>query len=242
LLDVLAGDLVAAGYAVGVDGEQDTHAVPGAGRDFGGRGAGGQPQRQRGMAQIVGAAHQLGACLARDGCGAGLVPDPAVEAFAERAAAGTPEQPPIFGAPESPQVQAQEEAATDATIGNRNSKPSTSPMATAESRTAVATPKLSRAMSVRYKTAPAAARMSAPAVRDAYPCAGVKPWPGRISHPASAEPATASAEAMSTGTVSTAALAKNHVSRRGTAISDSLIIPVLYSLPTASTPATATAA
>jgi hypothetical protein len=47
---------------------------------------------------------------------------------------------------------------------------------------------------------------------------------------------------MSTGTVSTAALAKNHVSRRGTAISDSLIIPVLYSLPTASTPATATAA
>jgi hypothetical protein len=108
LLDVLAGDLVAAGYAVGVDGEQDTHAVPGAGRDFGGRGAGGQPQRQRGMAQIVGAAHQLGACLARDGCGAGLVPDPAVEAFAERAAAGTPEQPPIFGAPESPQVPAQE--------------------------------------------------------------------------------------------------------------------------------------
>jgi hypothetical protein len=108
LLDVLAGDLVAAGYAVGVDGEQDTHAVPGAGSDFGGRGAGGQPQRQRGMAQIVGAAHRLGACLARDGCGAGLVPDPAVEAFAERAAAGTPEQPPIFGAPESPQVLAQE--------------------------------------------------------------------------------------------------------------------------------------
>ena len=43
-LDVLAGDLVAAGNAVGVDGEQDTHAVPGAGGDFGGRGAGGQPQ------------------------------------------------------------------------------------------------------------------------------------------------------------------------------------------------------
>ena len=30
LFDVLAGDLVAAGYAVGVGGEQDTHAVPGA--------------------------------------------------------------------------------------------------------------------------------------------------------------------------------------------------------------------
>ena len=34
--DVLAGDLVAAGYAVGVDGEQDAHAVPGAGDDLGG--------------------------------------------------------------------------------------------------------------------------------------------------------------------------------------------------------------
>src|ERR1035441_4455554 len=31
LLDLLAGDLVAAGYAVGVDGEQDTHAVPATG-------------------------------------------------------------------------------------------------------------------------------------------------------------------------------------------------------------------
>ena len=36
-LDVLAGDLVAAGYAVCIDGEQDTHAVPGAGSDLGGR-------------------------------------------------------------------------------------------------------------------------------------------------------------------------------------------------------------
>ena len=41
---------------------------------------------------------------------------------------------------------------------------------------------------------------------------------------------------MSTGAVSTAALAKNQVSRRGIAVSDSLIIPVLYSLPMASTP------
>jgi hypothetical protein len=54
LLNLLGGDLVAAGYAVGVDGEQDTHAVPGAGSDLGGRGAGGQPQRQRGMAKIEG--------------------------------------------------------------------------------------------------------------------------------------------------------------------------------------------
>ena len=115
-------------------------------------------------------------------------------------------------------------------------------MAAAESRTAAATPRLSRAMSVRYKTVPTAARRSAPEVRDAYPCAGVKPWPGRISRPASAAPATASAEAMSTGAVSTAALAKSHVSRRGIAVSDNLIIPVLYSLPIASTPATAATA
>ena len=109
LLDVLAGDLVAAGYAVGVDGEQDTHAVPGAGSDLGGRGAGGQPQRQRGMTKVVGAARRPGACpVLRDGCGAGLVPDPAIKAFADRAAAGTPEQPPVCGAPEGPQVPAQE--------------------------------------------------------------------------------------------------------------------------------------
>jgi hypothetical protein len=41
LLNVLAGDLVAAGYAVRVDAEQHTHAVPSAGSDLGGRGAGG---------------------------------------------------------------------------------------------------------------------------------------------------------------------------------------------------------
>ena len=108
MLDVLAGDLVAAGYAVGVDGEQDTHAVPGAGSDLGGRGAGGQPQRQRGMAKVVGAACRTGACVARDGCGTGLVPDPAVLAFAERPAAGTPEQPPVCSAPVSLQVMAEE--------------------------------------------------------------------------------------------------------------------------------------
>jgi hypothetical protein len=59
LVDVLAGDLAAAGCAVGVDSEQDAHAVPGAGSDFGGRSAGGQPQRQRGMTQVVGAARRL---------------------------------------------------------------------------------------------------------------------------------------------------------------------------------------
>jgi hypothetical protein len=46
LLDALAGDLVVARYAVSVDGQQNTHAVPGAGGDLGRRGTGGQPQRQ----------------------------------------------------------------------------------------------------------------------------------------------------------------------------------------------------
>jgi hypothetical protein len=57
---------------------------------------------------VVGAACRLGACLAWVGRGTGLVPDPAVEAFAERAAAGTPEQPPVCRAPESPQVPVQQ--------------------------------------------------------------------------------------------------------------------------------------
>jgi hypothetical protein len=82
-LDVLAGDLVAAGYAVGIDGKQDAHAVPGAGSDLGGRGGGGQPQRQRGMTQVVGT-QPRGARRGRDV--AGLVLDPAVAAFAERPA------------------------------------------------------------------------------------------------------------------------------------------------------------
>ncbi len=53
LLDVPAGDLVMAWYAVGVDGEQDSHAVPGAGGDLGRGSAGGQPQRQRSVPQVV---------------------------------------------------------------------------------------------------------------------------------------------------------------------------------------------
>jgi hypothetical protein len=61
------------------------------------------------MAKVVGAAGRLGACpVLRHGCGAGLVPDPAVEVFAERAAAGALEQPPVCGAPEGLQVPAEE--------------------------------------------------------------------------------------------------------------------------------------
>ena len=72
LLDVLAGDLVVAGYAVGVDVEQDPTCCVRRGQRSGGRGAGGQPQRQHGMAKVVGAG-RLGACpVYRNGCGAGL--------------------------------------------------------------------------------------------------------------------------------------------------------------------------
>jgi hypothetical protein len=85
LLDVLAGDLVPAGPEAG-------HSDSAAWRRSWGRRTGWAP-----------------VCPApRDGCGAGLMPDPAVEAFAERAAAGTLEQPPICGAPEGLQVPAQE--------------------------------------------------------------------------------------------------------------------------------------
>jgi hypothetical protein len=109
LLNLPAGDLIAAGNAVGVGREQDPHAVPGAGGDFGGRGTGGQPQRQRGMTQVVRAAHRLGPCpVFRGGSGAGLVPDPGVEAFAERAAASAAEQPPVCSVPEGSQVPVQE--------------------------------------------------------------------------------------------------------------------------------------
>ena len=59
------------------------------------------------MTQIVGAVCLSGACLA-DGRGAGLMPDPAVEAFAERPASGTPEQPPVCSAPVSAQVMAEQ--------------------------------------------------------------------------------------------------------------------------------------
>ena len=115
LLDALAGDLVTAGYAVGVGGEQDMHTVPGAGRDFGGWGAGGQPQRQRGMAKVVRGGAPARCVPGPDGRGTGLVPNPAIRAFAERPAAGTLEQPPIIGAPESRTCQRRRRASCGGT-------------------------------------------------------------------------------------------------------------------------------
>jgi hypothetical protein len=63
LLDVPAGDLVMAWYAVGVDGEQDIHAVPGAGGDLGRGSTGGQPQRQRRVPQVVRAQYRVDGVL-----------------------------------------------------------------------------------------------------------------------------------------------------------------------------------
>ncbi len=61
------------------------------------------------MAEIVGAAGRRGGRPGREGRGgAGLVPDAAVEAFAERSAGGALEQPPVFGASVSLQVLAEE--------------------------------------------------------------------------------------------------------------------------------------
>ncbi len=58
VFDGLVGDLAVAGDAVGVDTEQDVDAVAGAGGDLGGRRAGGQPQGQGGVPQVVRAAGQ----------------------------------------------------------------------------------------------------------------------------------------------------------------------------------------
>jgi hypothetical protein len=51
---VLVEGVVVAVDAVGVDGEQDVDAVPGAGGDLGGFTPGVQPQGQGGVAQVVG--------------------------------------------------------------------------------------------------------------------------------------------------------------------------------------------
>ena len=117
-------------------------------------------------------------------------------------------------------------------------------MATATSRTAAAMPRLSSAIRARYSTVPAAARSTVPSASDSigYPLAGVYPWPGRISRPASSEPRTARVPAASVTVVTTAALAASTVARRGMAASVVLIMPVPYSPLTASTATMATTA
>src|SRR5580693_4189270 len=87
--------------------------------------------------------------------------------------------------------------------------PRLSPMATAESRTAVAMPRLNIAIRARYRTEPQAARSVGPCAseRAAKPCAAVNPLPGRMSRPASRDAVTATAPATSTSAPTMAALA-----------------------------------
>ena len=131
---------------------------------------------------------------------------------------------------------------TAAAIGNRYSTPSTRPMAAAESRTAAASAKAEQGDERQVQDRTGGGPEVGGRGEGRVSMRGGEAVAGQDRRPASAAPATASAEAASTGAVSTAALANNQVSRRGIAVSDSLIIPVLYSLPTASTPATATTA
>src|SRR5712692_7011274 len=83
--------------------------MPGAGGDLGGRLAGGQPQGQGGVAQVVGPADQRGGGQGgAEGRGAGGVTGAAVGAFVQDPAAGGAEQPPAGGGAAGLNVTAQE--------------------------------------------------------------------------------------------------------------------------------------
>jgi hypothetical protein len=94
--DPLADGVFVAVDAVQVDLVQDTGAGTGPGGDLGGFPAGGEPTGQRGVPQVVGAAGDRGGGQLRAERGlAGGVPGAAVDRFAEHAAAGAAEQPPV---------------------------------------------------------------------------------------------------------------------------------------------------
>src|ERR1700720_2515770 len=95
-LDPLAGDVLLAVDAMHVDGLQDADAVPSPCGDYAGRGARAQPEGQGGVPQVVRPQGERGAGQNwAERSVAGGMPDPAVQAFAEHAAAGTAEQPPV---------------------------------------------------------------------------------------------------------------------------------------------------
>ncbi len=88
VFDPLADVVLLAIDAVQVDVVQGPDAVPGAGGDLGGRAGGVQPQGQGGMSQVIRAAGERGSGQLRtEGGLAGGVPGPAVDRFAEHAAA-----------------------------------------------------------------------------------------------------------------------------------------------------------
>src|ERR1019366_5113683 len=108
-LDPLAGDVLLAVDAMHVDGLQDADAVPGPCGDFAGRGARVQPEGHGGVPQVVRPAGERGGGQDwAERSVTGGVPDPAVQAFAEHAAAGAAEQPPVRRRAVITQVPAQE--------------------------------------------------------------------------------------------------------------------------------------
>ncbi len=108
VFDPLADDVFVAVDAVQVDLVQDAGAGTGPGGDLGGFPAGVQPQGQRGVPQVVGAAGYRGGGQVRAERGpAGGVPGAAIDRFAENAAAGAAEQPPVRRGAEGVQVLAE---------------------------------------------------------------------------------------------------------------------------------------
>jgi hypothetical protein len=101
MLDLAVGDLFLAIDAVGVGGEQDGDAVPGAGGDLGGRGAGVEPQGQGGVPQVVRPPGEPGGGRGgAEGAGAGLLPGPAVGALAEQPAPAAGNSRPSSAVPQ----------------------------------------------------------------------------------------------------------------------------------------------
>ena len=95
--------------AVQVDVVQDTGAAACPPSDLGGRPAGVEPQRQGGVPQVVRATgKRSGGQLRSERRLAGSVPDAAIDGFAEHAATGAAEQPPIRCGAELPEVTAKD--------------------------------------------------------------------------------------------------------------------------------------
>jgi len=100
-LDAALGFVLLAGYALGVDAQQDVNAVSCPVGDLRGGHSGVQPGRNGGVPQVVGATGEQGCrFLAAEGRGASLVEDLEVGPVIEDAAArrGTP--PPLPAGPE----------------------------------------------------------------------------------------------------------------------------------------------
>ena len=87
VFDLLADVVLLAVDAEQVNVVQDGCAVPGAGGDLGGRAGGVQPQGQGSMPQVIRADERGSGQFWAEGGLAGGIPGPAVDRFAEHAAA-----------------------------------------------------------------------------------------------------------------------------------------------------------